>query len=421
MNATLPLFFGLPKTVPTPVGGGAQPIEFKILSDTTPVPTLARSAQSSRLRLEVLRGRDGLKRLEPHWDKLLDQNAVRTPFMRWDWAETWWNQFEADYRAIFGVAWAADGSLVALVPLVIGPGQTLARRRLRLLAFFAGLGEVVAEGLDFMVQPGHEAILERLTDHVFEAIRDEWDMAHFGYADESSPFYQPLAKALQKHGVDVESHNRQESPVIRLAGLGWEDYLMERTANFRKKIRRHSLAARKVHQMVIREPKTAEEVPVYMEHLHRLHRSRWTEGKSLFLRPRARAFHHELARRWMAQQRVVLLVMEFSGEPVAANYAFVEGDRMWDYQGGWDVRHIELSPAKLINAHNVQRAMARGLQEIDMLPGDIEYKSKWTQVFRQVVDLEAINPNSVRARVFQSVRCVKRALSTILPGERVQS
>lgn len=173
--------------------------------------------------------------------------------------------------------------------------------------------------------------------------------------------------------------------------------------------------------MVVRGVERTDEVTFFIDHLHRLHGSRWKEGKSLFLRPRAKAFHHELAQRWFAQERVVLLLMEFSGEPVAANYAFVEGDRMWDYQGGWDVRHIELSPAKLINAHNVQRAMARGLKEIDMLPGDIEYKSKWTQAFREVVDLEAINPNSVRARLFQAVRSVKRVLSKIRSRERIPS
>ena len=76
------------------------------------------------VRLEVLRDAAGLRSLEPHWDKLLAQSAVRTPFMSWDWTEIWWQLFEPDYRAVFGAAWTAEGALAALAPLVIGPGQT---------------------------------------------------------------------------------------------------------------------------------------------------------------------------------------------------------------------------------------------------------------------------------------------------------
>lgn len=385
---------------------------------SNPLPTLNHpcSAPPPRLRMEVLRDGEGLAKLALHWDRLLDQSVVRTPFMRWDWTELWWKHFETDHLAVFGAAWAEDGTLVALVPFAIGPGQTPVRRRLRVLSFFAGLGEVVAEGLDFMVLPGHEETLARLMDHVFEEISPDWDIAHFGYVDEASPFHPLLVGALQRQGLNVEARNKQESPLIRLEEASWEDYLMNRTANFRKKFRRNWTAAKRDHQMVIRELVEAADAPWFVEQLQRLHGMRWSENKSLFLQPRAKRFHKELATRWAQQGRVVLLVMEFTGEPVAANYAFVEGDQMWDYQGGWDARHMDLSPAKLINGENVRRAIERGIKVIDMLPGDLEYKSKWTQRFRQVADFEAVNSNSVRARVFQSIRSVKNSLSKLLPG-----
>jgi CelD/BcsL family acetyltransferase involved in cellulose biosynthesis len=113
--------------------------------------------------------------------------------------------------------------------------------------------------------------------------------------------------------------------------------------------------------------------------------------------------------------------MDFLGEPVAANYAFVEGDKMWDYQGGWKLEHVELSPAKLLNAENIRRAIAHGIKEIDMLPGDLEYKSKWTGEVREVLDLVAFNPQSVRARVFQSIRTVKRVIEKVFPGGATES
>lgn len=388
----------------------------RILSEHAEVESSPQAAVVSRVRMEVLRDGEGMRQLAPYWDDLLAGSAVRTPFMSWDWAEIWWKHFESEYRAVFGVAWSEEGRLLALVPFVIGPGQTATRKHLRHLAYFAGLGDVVAEGLDSMALSGNEVLVGRLMSLVFEEIKGEWDTAHFGFADETSPFFRMLHHALQRYGMNEEMTNRQASPMIHLDSKGWDAYLMERSGNFRKKFRRISAAATADHQMSFREPEGEHEVEKVMNELLSLHGGRWTEEQSLFLRPRARAFHHELAKRWIAGRKIALLVMDFSGEPVAANYAFVEGERMWDYQGGWKVEHIDLSPAKLLNAENIRRAMAHGIREIDMLPGDLEYKSKWTGVFREVVDLNVDNPKSVRARVFQSIRQVKRVVEKIFPG-----
>ena len=393
----------------------------RILTDQQEVKPAVRAASNAEFRLEVLRDREGMEQLASHWGDLLSKSAVRTPFINWDWAEIWWKHFESDYKAVFGVAWGEDGRLVALVPFIVGPGQTSTRKHLRELAYFGGLGEVVSEGLDCMALPGHEALLGCLMGLVFESIRGEWDTAYFGFADESSPYFQTLHQALQKYGTGDELTNRQASPMIHLGDKAWDSYLMERSGNFRKKFRRISAAATAEFQMSFREPSGKEDVGHFVDELLALHGGRWTEEQSLFLRPRARAFHHELAKRWINERRVVLLVMDFLGEPVAANYAFAEGGKMWDYQGGWKLEHTELSPAKLLNAENIRRAMANGIKEIDMLPGDLEYKSKWTGVSREVVDLVAINPQSVRARVFQSIRMVKRVIEKVFPGGTTES
>ena len=133
--------------------------------------------------------------------------------------------------------------------------------------------------------------------------------------------------------------------------------------------------------------------------------------------PATRAFHAALLERWCADRRALLLVLEFDGQPVAANYAFRHGDRLWDYQGGWNPAFIDLSPSKLILAENIRRAMALGVREMDMLPGDIAYKRKWTDEHRMLADLEAVNPRSMRAAVFQAMRAVKRSLNQFLPQE----
>ena len=52
--------------------------------------------------------------------------------------------------------------------------------------------------------------------------------------------------------------------------------------------------------------------------------------------------------------------------------------------------------------------MARGIKELDFLPGDISYKREWADRVRYVFDIEAFNPLSVRALVFRFMRTFKR-------------
>ncbi len=293
----------------------------------------------------------------------------------------------------------------------------MVRRHVRHLSYFAGLGEVVAEGLDCLALPGHENLLPPLLNRVFEEIRGDWDTAQFGFVDASSPFYGMLRQVLTEHGSAVEMTNHQSSAFARLGEGGWDAYLKERSGNFRKNLKHLTTTALEVHQMSFREAGTAEQAAILVEDLLRLHAERWPEAASLFLSPRAKAFHRQLASRWCAAGRAVLLVMDFNGVPVAANYAFTDGVRMWDYQGGWKTEHIKLSPGKLIMAENFRRAFQRHIREIDLLPGNHEYKSRWTQEFREVFDLEAINPSSLRGRLFQWIRTVKRAFERMIPGK----
>ena len=376
-------------------------------------------ASVTGLRLEVLRVRaaEDLQVLEPHWDALLAKSAVRTPFMSWDWAELWWKHAVAECEAFLGAAWTDAGELAALVPLVVGPGGTSTRRRIRQLSFFGGLGDVVSEGLDLMVLPGCEAVLPELLNRVFGTMAGEWDIAHFGFLDLKSPFYETLRQALNQHGEQVRLVNAQESPFTQWTDQGWEPYFMRRSPSFRRKYRRLVAESQRTYQVTYRELERPEEAARYLEDLMTLHERRWSSEQSLFLSPTARAFHAALLKRWCVDRRAMLLVLEFDGRPVAANYAFRDGDRLWDYQGGWNPEFIELSPSKLIMAENIRRAMALGVREMDMLPGDVDYKRKWTEEHRMLADLEAVNPRSMRAAVFQAMRAVKRTLNQFLPSE----
>lgn len=133
------------------------------------------------------------------------------------------------------------------------------------------------------------------------------------------------------------------------------------------------------------------------------------------IQPRTQAFHAELIQRWLGTGRIVLMVMTFDGAPAAANYAFIDHDRLWDYQAGWRSDLADLCPSKLILQANITHAIERGVKEYDFLPGPTPYKISWCPEQREVFDLEGSNPLSMRATIYTSMRTVKRTITRLLP------
>ncbi|HEY1050456.1 MAG TPA: hypothetical protein VGE39_11895, partial [Prosthecobacter sp.] len=59
----------------------------------------------------------------------------------------------------------------------------------------------------------------------------------------------------------------------------------------------------------------------------------------------------------------------------------------------------------------------RGLRTYDMMPGEYEYKRRWADSERWLLDLEAHNPASWRARTFHALRSMRRLFVNSQPQE----
>ena len=111
------------------------------------------------MRLEILREESAFLALEPWWDRLLEQSATPTPFMRWDWVRLWWQVFGHGYELAMAVVYDEQKVPQAIAPLMLGHDSPGPRRHLRHLGFLGGLGPVRGERMDFLVPAGREARL----------------------------------------------------------------------------------------------------------------------------------------------------------------------------------------------------------------------------------------------------------------------
>jgi CelD/BcsL family acetyltransferase involved in cellulose biosynthesis len=229
-----------------------------------------------------------------------------------------------------------------------------------------------------------------------------------------SPYLPRLLAALERVGAKPELVNSQSSPCITLDAADWQACLRQSSSRFRRKLRKCRMSAEAAHEVRLRIIESPAEAAAAMEQLLELHGERWKPQESLFLQPRTRRFHTELVRRWCPLQRAWLHVLEFNRRPAAMDYLFADHGRVWDYQGGWKAELADYSPASLLRVEGIQRAISAGFRDYDLLPG-CDYKTHWTKSGRQVADIEAIHPASLKARTFATMRTLKRQLVRSLP------
>lgn len=358
--------------------------------------------------LDIVRDNPGFAALALCWDALLEQSATRSPFLRWDWMRLWWEEFQSDYELAIGVVRDADGTPLAIAPLMIGSDEDGMRRHLRHIGFLAGLGEVKGERMDFLVPKGREAELTPLLCEVFHRLKGEWQAVRLNKLPAESPNVPWIEEALSQRFAGTGVMTRAPCFCIQLPAT-----LAELEAQMPTKRRRE--LTRKRERFAAAHPvetglATPEDAGGLLEEFARLHALHFPEGVSSFLRPASWRFHKKLALQWIAEGRAMLPYIRADGKMVGGIYGFVEGDEFFFFQLGWNPEFANYSMGHLCIRWAVGCSIDRQLRLYDMLPGIYRYKSDWAQTSREVLDIEAYEPDSLRAALFRSARQIKRLL-----------
>jgi len=119
---------------------------------------------------------------------------------------------------------------------------------------------------------------------------------------------------------------------------------------------------------------TSGTLDALLDDLFRLHAARWS-GRGV-LRG-LELFHSDVARGFLRERMLRMLVLRLDGRSIAALYAFATRDRTWFYLGGFDPRFEKLSPGTVAVGTAIERAVGEGHRAFDFLRGAEPYKYWW--------------------------------------------
>jgi CelD/BcsL family acetyltransferase involved in cellulose biosynthesis len=148
------------------------------------------------------------------WNKLLQQSAVDTIFLTWEWMYTWWECFN-DGKRLFIVTAKVDDEIVGIAPLHVTRSLLfgiLSRRSLE----FLGSDGVITEYSDFIIKKGKEdIILPLFLDFIFQNT-SEWDLLNLTSINQNSVNLKKIKSYCVNKGLKLLDYNFNVSPFIEL-------------------------------------------------------------------------------------------------------------------------------------------------------------------------------------------------------------
>ena len=186
---------------------------------------------------------------------------------------------------------------------------------------------------------------------------------------EGSPTIPALQNAARTHGWQVSVDRVEPAPLLQLPPTA-EAYLENLGSKQRRELKRKMRRAvdypAPVTWRVVE--RAEEEIAVFLDLMAN------DGAKREFLSEAMKSHFRKLATLGSQAGWLQLAFLEVSGTPVFGYLNFIAHNRLWVYNSGFDPDHFALSPGWVLMGHLIEWAIERGLEAVDFMRGDEDYK-----------------------------------------------
>jgi CelD/BcsL family acetyltransferase involved in cellulose biosynthesis len=313
----------------------------------------------------IIRDAAELEALAPRWWELWRRCPAATPFQTPAWLLPWWRCFTPGDLVIMAVE--RGEALVGLAPFY-REDRTYGRRLLP-------LGISLSDYHDVLVDP---AEISAAWEVIVELAKQEpgWELWTL---EELMPGATALGLPCPS-GWQEQVEPQSACPTLALGSIDLAT-LLPKSKRQDLNLARNRAARRGPVAIAAADAASIGEL---LEHLLRLHSSRWaSRGQAGVLNEEpVRRFHHAAASGLAEAGLLRFYTLAFDKQIVAAYYGFGHRGRAYFYASGFDPAFAFESPGVLVTAHAIEQALREGAREFHFLRGQEAYKYGWGAVDR---------------------------------------
>lgn len=310
------------------------------------------------------------------WQSLAAQDDQATIFNDWQWNSLWWKHYK-HLGQLFVLLVYAENQLVCIVPLYQSRSVSMKFFKQNTLRFIGTGGDTSPDDVNLIALPKYrEAVVDTVWDYILGA---KFERYMFTDLPLDSPFHET---GLQRVQCEPGYASSPQINTRRCAQLpdDWAGFRQQISRNTYKQIKRRQNRLNKAGMVQFQHCETEDEVVQGFDHLVELHGARWSAiGEGGAFRTSAYlGFHREFMLALHASEQLWLLTLSVDNQVVGVEYAFLYNGTLQFFQTGFNPEFEHLSPGHLLMIHAIQKAIDAGVKRIDLLKGDYDYKTSYT-------------------------------------------
>ncbi len=214
-----------------------------------------------------------------------------------------------------------------------------------------------------------------------------------------------LKSALVAAGWRVELFHHHWNWYVDVTGRSFGEYLAARPARLRNTLRRRFRQAGERHALRLEVAECERKLPAALAEYQRVYALSWKEPEF------SSAFIPALMHVCAGSGALRLGILYLDEQAVAVQFWIVADETAYIYKLAHDPAYESLSVGSLLTAHMFEQAIdVWRVSEIDFGIGNEAYKRDWMEHRRQLVGLQALNPDTVRGRLLLARQAVRNLL-----------
>lgn len=335
------------------------------------------------LRIKELNEYDQFIDLREQWNDVLKKSKDNNIFLTWEWLSTWWKHYGKERKLMILLAEDRE-KIVAIAPLTYSVYKLLGFR-LRKIEF---LGIEHTDYCNFILAERKEESLKLFLKYLNKL---SWDCLELRPIPETAESITLLQKIRRKTYIQNETVY-SKCPYIPLS-VSWDVFVKELSGNMRRNLRRRMRRLKEKCKVEFRRQDDIDSLKQDMKIFFYLHQKRWGSkglGGSFGEDPKFRDFLLDVSKCFAEKKWLNLSFLTANDEPISAALCFEYNKTLYYYHPGFDPVYSKYSVGNLLIMYLIQDSIQKGIDQFDFLAGTESYKSDWTPLSRNNLEVRYV-------------------------------
>lgn len=235
------------------------------------------------------------------------------------------------------------------------------------------------------------ATVEALLDALEQV--GEWDSFEL-HVERGSALDRLLCEAANANGYRISRARYESAPFTTLDGT-FEDYLSEKSGNFRSNLRRKTKKLHNKFSYTIKIYTSPEEAEKAVQEIIDIDKNSWKEkeGTAISSRNETEALYKNLAKNLSKSEWLRIYIMYIDSKPIAFDYGVLFHNNYFMLKTSYIESMSDYSPGIVLRGKVLEDLFEIGAKEHDFMWGVEHYKMQWSNGIREYDRLTMYNKN----------------------------